>query len=499
MRLSVVAGAALAFISVTSAHAARVVDQDSAEGATPCDQVDPNQIDSTCLLPFGPPATASEAITSLELGNISASQVRIVRPLEGETGRYSVRSVSTAPHRWRFMSLRPAGMPLHVDTAIHLDAGDQLMLIDPLVEPTGAVVDFDTPDGGSTSQAVAGLTVGLHPVGRVTFEPDADGDGFGDETEDLCPGIVGWQCAGGSPQVTITGPEWFPSGDTASRGWTVKNAGVEPQPFVVNLYSRAVHPAFTTPPGAKCAPGATLRAIDAFVAPTVHSPITLPDPTDDPALVQWTQPAYGRQFSPNQWIHCALPVLAPGESVSGTIGGTYWYGKVARTDYHAVQALVVAPWVTSASLVDTIATGIGDLYHQEPGEANAGWGATFYKVPILDVRGQTTVEATCHADLRMPDCTMTGELRAPVDGQVLGTSVAPVTAHPRGLATITFRFSKAGLRWLAKHKARSLDVAISSAWPTETTVTSVQRVKPLRTTALRRKLAKLIKPKRAKR
>jgi hypothetical protein len=58
------------------------------------------------------------------------------------------------------------------------------------------------PVGGTASYGVAPAFV-LYDI-AATWEPDADGDGYGDETQDACPSLAGAQSACPVPETTIT-------------------------------------------------------------------------------------------------------------------------------------------------------------------------------------------------------------------------------------------------------------------------------------------------------
>jgi hypothetical protein len=101
-----------------------------------------------------------------------------------------------------------ARLPVDAGDQIGVDTSDQLAFI-----ATGAAQDtyeYWNPalaDGGTvgTSPSEANLA-GLILL-NADIEPDVDGDGYGDETQDACPGNAASQlppCDGTAPETTIT-------------------------------------------------------------------------------------------------------------------------------------------------------------------------------------------------------------------------------------------------------------------------------------------------------
>jgi uncharacterized repeat protein (TIGR01451 family) len=133
----------------------------------------------------------------------------VTAPSDGVVVRWRVKSASTSAPGARLRMLRPVGGGSYVtagssavqtipsgtstfSTRIPVNAGDVLGLD----EQTGAKVFgaatsaayFFQPFLGDTTQAPDNHLNGRELLVNADIEPDADGDGYGDETQDLCPG-----------------------------------------------------------------------------------------------------------------------------------------------------------------------------------------------------------------------------------------------------------------------------------------------------------------------
>ncbi|MEH3052688.1 MAG: hypothetical protein PGN13_01580 [Patulibacter minatonensis] len=94
---------------------------------------------------------------------------------------------------------------------------------------------------------------------------------------------------------------------------------------------------------------------------------------------------------------------------------------------------------------------------------------------------------------------ITGELRAPTGKAVLATLAAAGGVQTGQTATVTFTFSKAGLRWLATHtRTMKLRAVISTQFPRELANTRSELVQLDRSRSFERQLAKLVRPSRAR-
>jgi hypothetical protein len=99
--------------------------------------------------------------------------------------------VFTIPsHTNIFFDLKP-GLPISQDDYIGMDTNSASGDVTTLRPSTGSYHDFfQSPlADGAAGQAASGSTANEAVYLQATVEPDADGDGFGDETQDKCPGV----------------------------------------------------------------------------------------------------------------------------------------------------------------------------------------------------------------------------------------------------------------------------------------------------------------------
>jgi hypothetical protein len=220
MRVAVVAGALVAFSG------------GQAGAATTVGQVAPNPgVTGGCagattfLTPAVAPATPSYVIpadgvlTSWSMQGddsvVGSVELKVVRPLGGTT--FQVTAEDPAPH----------SIPINVlstfSTRIAVTQGDLLALwvptgTSPCVFQTGNASDTLNFKSGSHPEPAPSdsfATNGESPGHRLNLsaliEPDADRDGFGDETQDQCPDAAAFQappCDRTAPETTITkGPK----------------------------------------------------------------------------------------------------------------------------------------------------------------------------------------------------------------------------------------------------------------------------------------------------
>jgi hypothetical protein len=472
----------LACSPISAAHAARVVDQGPVTGSSRCTDV---EVDTTCILPFGGPAETDETLVSADVGDVAKGQFLIVRPKPDAPGRWMVIRPSTDAFHFKQTGANAA---VHTDTAIRLLAGDRVVLIDPLVAAAGGSVrDFDLEPGATEigDTLADGLIEPVVPVGRLRFEPDADHDGWGDETQDLCPGVAGRQCSAGTPHIALSGPAYVPSTDEVRVTWTATNAGDSPQPLTLNLWSSATLPRTELPAGTTCAPGRVESPVDAWIPPTSRSPLAT---TLLPSGLGWSKMLPGFPVAGNGSTTCNLGVLAPGQSVSGSIISATWVTRAQAT----VRAVLLASTyaATGSPAVAQPSASFGAV-HFAAGEPAVALRPYLTGASPISSAGTLTANAACGGLPVMPGCTLTGELRAPVGNMLLGRSVAPVSvATPAGAGTLTLKVSKAGRKWFASHRGK-VSVVIVSSLAGETDVRRATQMKLVRSSGFRRKLKKL--------
>ena len=459
-----------------SATAAEIIGGGEAFGGTRCSEI--VSVDTTCLLPIGSPVAADGAITSIAVGD-DKPLLLIARPLASTPGAFTVVKRFAMPDAASFTA---SGAVIY--TAVPVRAGDQLAVVDPLVSTAESSVDFES-SSVTLSSFTTGETVEVKALGRVTIEPDADQDGFGDETSDLCPGVKGARCAPGSATITLTGPAYAPVTTPIRWTWTVTNTSATAQPFVVNFVSPEETPEFTAPDGAICKSGTVASSDDAIVVPSARSPLITQGPFRDTGAPPWR--AFGSASNkPGEW-RCRLPLLAAGASMSGTIGGRGGTGPQA-----SVQREVLVPLSTAESARASTLAASGVYDHQVRYDAPVAWRPANILVGTASATGRIMVTLLCGGPVLAASCTVDTEstVKAVVGGTVLGRVSKPVVAKPGQSVTVPIKLSKRGLKWLATHRGK-VDVAMTTSWPGEPSGTKTTRVTLKRSSALKRKLAKL--------
>lgn len=474
---------ALMTAAPAGATAATTVDQGPIAGSAVCSDV--LTIDTTCVLPFGEAATSDVVVTEIAVGDPEPA-VAVARPVDGNAGRWTVAPASADPTRWRLRH-NTSGIGSVFDVRIPLRPGDRLVLVDPRISQSGSTRDLNPADLFITA-ATDGQVFPITPVGRIVVEQDADADGFGDETQDLCRGVARQYCTAATVKVTLNGPAYVPSQQPAAWKWSITNEASDPQPFVVNLSSAEATPSVTAPPGATCNPGWHGSAIGAWqVRPSVlaaNRPSgTLPYPNfgtflPSSAGVVAAQAGHGRFF-------CVLRPLGPGETASGTIGGT---GGLLNGPSVRMEALV--PAVNSGTMTASTFRASASFDHARPGAANPDWKAFEVLQGKISRTGRWPVTAKCGGPLNAASCAVSAVAKAPRRGTVLGAA-APVSAKPGTTTRFTVVFSKAGLKWLSTHRKSSVDLQITTAAPGETPAVTTDRSKPALTPALKRHFTKL--------
>lgn len=479
-----IAAVALALASAlpASASAATTIDQGPIDGAVLCSSL---AVATTCILPFGDVATASSVVTEIAVGDPDV-EVHVARPVPGTPGSWTLSAASAAPSKWK---LRPYtwGATSTFDVNIPLAPGEQLVLIDPLVSTQTSVRDFDPTIGENglptIEKVAAGEVVGVRPVGRIVTEPDADGDGWGDETQDLCRGVAGQRCAPATVKVALSGPDYVPSQNAASWTWSITNAGPDPQPLVVNLFSAEAAPVVNGPEGAVCSPGQATSSLAAWQVKPSALISTVPSQDVYP-YPRFTSPGSAARDGN---FFCVLPPLAPGWTASGTVGGT---GGHASNNPIRISAVV--PAVNAGTSAASVFSAFGQMLHRRAGTVDPEWKATEFLPGILNAAGTFPVSLTCGGPAQAASCTASIVAKAPIGGKVLGKA-QPVSVKPGTTAKLKVKFSKAGLLWLATHRKRTVDLVTTTVWPGETPALTTERAKVELSPGAKRKLTALKK------
>lgn len=479
------AGLAVA-LNAAAANAA-TIDHGPAGSGTQCSS-DPAQ--TTCLLPFGVPATESTAITSVAVGDTDPGQLLIAHPDAGNPGSWTVHHPLGDSLHWAERA-GTSGAGLIVDTAIRLEVGDVLVIIDPLIRAGGPVTDFDTPAGAPIdSTLVTGLGVPVEPTGSITVEPDADSDGFGDTSEDLCPGIARPICAPGKVSVSIEAPAYVPALDPVVAKWTVTNTGETTQPFVLNWSSPTTVDHLDGPAGTVCAPGRIFNPSEAFVPPATRSPLASKLLTSSPLKATTTGVlAFG--MSATDTTGCRLPPLAPGAAWTGTITGTGWVGT--PMDWIGVRVEALVPYWQENQREGISSNAYARTVRGDSSKPVANWAPS----PVLSHQaatrsGRLLIMATCRPPQPGIGCGLTGELRTSIGAKVLAKLTTPVVPGASRTAMLPFVFSKTGMRWLAAHpRTKSLRAVITATYPHEVPTASSTQIFLTRSPGLERALAKL--------
>jgi hypothetical protein len=166
-------------------------------------------------------------------------------PSTGTGARLKVYRPTADPHKWTVVGESAAKVPLTPDTLntantrIPVQAGDRIAIR--TASGNGGPCDFPYPAGlgpgyalfsfqamPSSTDPPAGSSVtfsddGLEELVNIAavVEPDADGDGFGDETQDHCPGVAGSN-NGCPPPVVVVPPPTEPQIPILAPKFTVK-------------------------------------------------------------------------------------------------------------------------------------------------------------------------------------------------------------------------------------------------------------------------------------
>jgi hypothetical protein len=187
--LSVLATATVSLASASSASAATEVGTVCTSNASYVGTVIPVSKAGGDSLPLTAPIAGVVTRWKVNHGSFETHLVRlkVARPA-GETGKFLITGESS--------SERTVKGTNEFDTRIPVQAGDRFGVYSPTQAPLCATISLDDrwaalngeADVGSTANFLVGPDARV-PV-SVTIEPDADGDGFGDETQDKCPLIA---------------------------------------------------------------------------------------------------------------------------------------------------------------------------------------------------------------------------------------------------------------------------------------------------------------------
>jgi hypothetical protein len=118
-------------------------------------------------------------------------------PIEHTTAAYTTDSFTLKP-----------GVPIQTGDYIGVDSTrDDSAGVATLARPLGPInmVFFGTPLADGGPDQVSAPTPGIEAYVQATVEPDADGDRFGDETQDQCLGTAG-SANGCVPPPQVQGP-----------------------------------------------------------------------------------------------------------------------------------------------------------------------------------------------------------------------------------------------------------------------------------------------------
>jgi hypothetical protein len=137
---------------------------------------------------------------------------KVVRPLGGNTFALVGESV-LSPQTALVLNEFPVRIPVQSGDTIGLYLGGSGYTFYNCVSSTGSPADLFYYTIGEVPSGSTAYTAGTGPQYRIDvsaqFEPDADGDGFGDETQDRCPSdaaVLG-ACPPRDPSTSSTGDD----------------------------------------------------------------------------------------------------------------------------------------------------------------------------------------------------------------------------------------------------------------------------------------------------
>lgn len=462
----------LAAVAGSIAFAAALVSPAAAEhygaeqpGAVACEQL----YTTPCLVALTPPVGEPRVVTRVH-GAFESADFWIVSPRPGtEVSLRAAGGDGVSFRRWEDHGPYSGSFA----TRFRLEAGERLAVNDPSVVPGGPTTGYmPVPD----SWAGAPVELPLTPSGIVWLEPDTDGDGWGDETQDLCPGVAGPRCMpGAAVSASLTAPEYVPSRHDTRATWTAKNDGESVQPLLLDVIVGSRDPQITGPAGMRCAPrrGDALRPIDAIVPPIARNPLAPTDGRAEGWLLRANMPVRDAAA-----VVCILPPLRPGEEAHGEIhsySGTE-PGNVSTIRHELeVRSFFGAGRAAAGAITKHFAPN-RPIARLKPGPLRAG---------RIDGRARLKVRTTCTAPALAPGCTLRAVVKARVGRRTLAKS-APVTVPAGTQASLTARFSKTGKAWLRKHPRAQVTIEVTASRIGETDVKRALSLRPKRSAAGRR-------------
>lgn len=221
-RLISVCAASLA-LALTPAAASAGTDHGTISGvesgwdacASPCALVLPDVVQAAGVLTrvvWPATGTASSDFVALRPSGDGWTQIKSLTPPVG------VNTIEEGREQWGRVPVQP---------------GDRIGV----VRQSGGVLSKGTLEGtaveggafvksGDSWTQVAGPA--RAPRLQMRIEPDVDGDGYGDESQDACLGAAGARCEGSELAVVELSPQTAPFGPAVEQRWQVTNIGTQP-------------------------------------------------------------------------------------------------------------------------------------------------------------------------------------------------------------------------------------------------------------------------------
>src|SRR4051812_19328669 len=220
-----VATAALTLFVPAAAHAVTTVGSVAGTGEENS-QVCPDE--TPCTLLGDTVVGANGVITGWHLKSGSLGnevRLRVMRPAGG--GKYTGAGTG-APQRITrdnpYVNDYPENLPVKAGDVLGLETSSQPLV---LSNAPGTVRGFNSsPADGATAAPSGTEPGGRHLLISADIEADADGDGFGDETQDACPAAPDRHVAPCSGPVADIGVEQQPGAYGATRRTLVVNLKV---------------------------------------------------------------------------------------------------------------------------------------------------------------------------------------------------------------------------------------------------------------------------------
>jgi hypothetical protein len=183
----------LAFaLAAPAAHGATTIgDTSSTPGPTGSSGVVFVQATDPTGTPYGVPAGGG-VVTSVSARMVNTGSVLVVRPAGGGTYTVVGGQAVPAPATPADLSTAPARIPVEAGDRLagYADPGGALAAA---TDTSATFAGFPVASAPSAGQTLSGSTtngsVHIRLLLGATIEPDADHDGYGDETQDSCPAI----------------------------------------------------------------------------------------------------------------------------------------------------------------------------------------------------------------------------------------------------------------------------------------------------------------------